>query len=333
MKPVALDAMGGDDAPQATVAGAVRAARESGIPILLVGDRAKLEPELARHTPRPAGLEIVHAPVTIGMDESPGTALLRKRDSSIMVGMSLVKDGTACGLVSAGNSGAVTGAAVVRLGMLPSIERPAIATVFPNRGEGVVVLDAGATVDCTPEQLVDFAYLGVAYAKSLLNRENPRVGLLSIGEEPSKGNAQVKKAHQLLKDTPLNFLGNIEAKELVRGEVDVVVCDGFAGNVLLKAVEGFGELILGMLKEQIHSRPRFRLGGWLLRPALQSMLSQLDYATYGGALLAGVNGVVIIGHGRSTPAAVANAIRVAQRLAECRIEQELPSLAAPSPAR
>lgn len=319
--------MGGDDAPRATVAGAVRAARESQIPIFLVGDAAALEAELARHGPRPAGLEIVHAAATIGMEESPGTALLRKRDSSIVVAMNLVREGKACGMVSAGNSGAVTGAAVLRLGMLPGIERPAIAVVFPTRHSGVVVLDVGATVDCQPGNLVDFAYLGVAYAKSLLGQSNPRVGLLSIGEEPSKGNAQVKKTHLLLKDSPLNFIGNIEGKELVRGEVDVVVCDGFAGNIVLKSVEGFIELMLGMLRQQIHSRMRYRLAGWLLKPALLTMRGQLDYATYGGALLAGVNGAVIIGHGRSNAAAVANAIRTAQRLSEYRIEEELPGAA------
>jgi glycerol-3-phosphate acyltransferase PlsX len=308
--------MGGDDAPRTTVAGAVTAARESGIPVLLVGDTATLERELARHAPRPAGLEIVHAGASIGMEESPGTALLRKRDSSIIVAMNLVRDGQACGMVSAGNSGAVTGAAVLRLGMLPHVERPALAIVMPNQGAGVVVLDAGATVDCRPEHLVDFAYLGASYAKSLLRLENPRIGLLSIGEEPSKGNAQVKKTHLLLKDTPLNFVGNIEGKELVRGDVDVVVCDGFAGNVLLKSVEGFAELIVAMLKQQIESRLRFKLGGWLLRPALRAMLGQLNYESHGGALLAGVNGIVIIGHGRSSAPAMANAVRVASRLSE-----------------
>jgi glycerol-3-phosphate acyltransferase PlsX len=323
LKPVALDAMGGDEAPDTTVAGAVQAARESGLGVVLVGDQAAIEAELARHGPTPAGLEIAHAAATIEMDESPGAALLRKRDSSIMVAMNLVKEGAACGVVSAGNSGAVTGAAVLRLGMLPQVERPAIATVFPSRRSGVVVLDVGATVDCRPEHLVDFAHLGATYAKSLLAVENPRVGLLSIGEEPSKGNTLVKKAHALLKQSSLHFIGNIEGKELARGDVDVVVCDGFAGNILLKSVEGFAELFLSMLRERMGSGLRSSLGGWLLRPALKRMVGQLDYATYGGALLAGVNGIVVIGHGRSTAAAVANAIRVASDLARHRVVEEL----------
>ena len=323
MQAVALDAMGGDDAPRATVAGAVRAARESGLRVLLVGEEAVLQAELAKHGPIPPGLEVVHAAATIGMDESPGSALLRKRDSSIMVAVNLVRDGAACGVVSAGNSGAMTGAAVLRLGMLPHVERPAIATVFPSRKSGVVVLDVGATVDCTPTHLVDFAHLGTTYAKSLLAVENPRVGLLSIGEEPSKGNALVKKTHALLKQTSLNFIGNIEGKELARGDADVVVCDGFAGNILLKSVEGYAELFVGLLKERVTSGTRNKVGGWLLKPALKRMLGQFDYATYGGALLAGVKGIVIIGHGRSSPAAVANALRVARDLAAHGVVEEL----------
>jgi glycerol-3-phosphate acyltransferase PlsX len=323
LKPVALDAMGGDDAPRATVAGAVKAARESGIGVLLVGHRAAIEAELSHHAPVPPGLEIIHTTATIGMDESPGAALLRKRDSSIMVAVNLVKEGAACGVVSAGNSGAVTGAAVLRLGMLPHVERPAIAIVFPSLRSGVVVLDVGATVDCHPENLVDFAYLGATYAKSLLEVENPRVGLLSIGEEPSKGNALVKKTHALLRRASLNFIGNIEGKELARGEADVVVCDGFAGNILLKSVEGYAELFVGLLKERVTSGARNKLGGWLLRPALRRMLGQFDYATYGGALLAGVNGIAVIGHGRSSAPAVANAIRVARDLAAHGVVEEL----------
>lgn len=323
MPAVALDAMGGDDAPRATVAGAVKAARESGLRVLLVGEEAVLQKELAQHAPVPAGLEIVHAAAAIGMDESPGSALLRKRDSSIMVAVNLVKEGKASSVVSAGNSGAVTGAAVLRLGMLPRVERPAIATVFPTLRTGVVVLDVGATVDCTPDHLVDFAHLGATYAKSLLAVENPRVGLLSIGEEPSKGNALVKKTHSLLRQSSLNFIGNIEGKELARGEADVVVCDGFAGNILLKSVEGYAELFVGLLKERLTSGVRNKLGGWLLKPALKRMLGQFDYATYGGALLAGVNGIVVIGHGRSSPAAVANALRVARDLAAHGVVEEL----------
>jgi glycerol-3-phosphate acyltransferase PlsX len=321
--------MGGDDAPGAPVAGAVRAARESGVPILLVGDRAAIEAELARHGKIPPQLATVHAGETIGMEESPATALLRKRDSSIMVAMNLLKEGKACGLVSAGNSGAVTGAAVVRLGMLPQVERPAIATVFPAQGlAGVVVLDAGATVDCDASNLVDFAYLGVTYARSLLSVATPRVALLSIGEEPTKGNAVVKKAHSLLAGSGLNFVGNIEGKDLSHGTADVVVCDGFVGNVLLKVTEGSVEMLWEMLRESIQASLRGRIGAWLIRPALRPVVRKLDYSTYGGALLVGVNGIVVIAHGRSSPAAIANALRVARNLAEHRVVEELTSSSA-----
>jgi phosphate acyltransferase len=315
--------MGGDYAPEATVKGALEAARESHIPILLVGDRKALEAELARQGGAPPGVEVVHAAETIAMDESPGPALLRKRDSSIMVAANLVREGRACALVSAGNSGAVTGAAVLRLGMLPHVERPAIATAFPSKKSRVVVLDVGATVDCTPANLVDFAYLGATFARSLLSVENPRIGLLSIGEEPSKGNAVVKKTHALLKETELNFIGNIEGKEIARGDLDVVVCDGFVGNVLLKSVEGAIELIWGMLRERLRSSLTSKLGAWLLKPGLRTLVHRLDYATYGGALLVGVNGIVVIGHGRSSSAAVANAVRVAHDLAGKGVVDEL----------
>ncbi len=321
--------MGGDDAPRAPICGAVLAARESGIAISLVGDRAVIEAELARHGKVPPQLSIVHAGETIGMEESPGTALLGKRHSSIMVAVNLVRGGKACGVVSAGNSGAVTGAAIVRLGMVPHVERPAIATVFPAQGlPGVVVLDVGATVDCDANNLVDFAYLGVTYARSLLSVANPRVALLSIGEEPSKGNAVVKKAHELLGQSGLNFVGNIEGRDLSRGLADVVACDGFVGNVLLKVTEGSVEMLWGMLRERIRAGLRSKIGAWLIRPALRPVLQKLDYSTYGGALLVGVNGIVVISHGRSTPPAIANALRVAANLAQHRVVEQLTSSSA-----
>jgi len=323
LKPVALDAMGGDRAPEATVAGAVMAAREYSLPVLLVGDRARLEAELGQHVPRPAGVQVVHAGETIGMEESPGQALLRKRDSSIMVAVNLVREGEACGIASAGNSGAVTGAAVLRLGMLPGVEKPAIAMVLPRRGTGVVVLDVGATVDARPEHLLDFARMGAGYARCLLKVARPRVGLLSIGEEPSKGNALIKSAYPLLQASSLEFVGNLEGKDIAQDRADVVVCDGFAGNVLLKGVEGYAELFWGMLRERLSAGLRSRVAAFLARPALRALAKELDYASYGGALLLGVNGVVVIGHGRSNPAAVANALRVAWELARQGVVEEL----------
>lgn len=325
MKPVALDAMGGDHAPQATVEGAVLAARNLQVPVLLVGDHAKLKAELERHSPLPAGIEIAHAGDVIGMDESPGVALLRRRDASIVVAMNLVKEGRASGVVSAGNSGAVMGAAALRLGVLEGVDRPAIAMIFPNRHGRVVMLDVGATVDSRPEHLRDFAIMGSSYAHCLLHVDRPRVGLLSIGEESSKGSAVTKKAYALLQQSPVNFIGNVEGKEISLGGVDVVVCDGFVGNVVLKTVEGYAELFVGMLKGQLNSNWRRRLGAWLLKPGLQAVASGLDYASHGGALLVGVNGVCVIGHGRSSPMAIESAIRVARDLAAQDVVAELAS--------
>jgi glycerol-3-phosphate acyltransferase PlsX len=321
--PVALDAMGGDRAPEVTVAGAARAAKDLGIAVHLVGDPARIEPHLKRHSPLPDGLDIIPAAAVIGMDESPAAALLAKRDASIVVAMDLVKQGRACGVVSAGNSGAVMGAAALRLGLLPGVDRPAIAMLLPSRSGGVVVLDAGATVDSQPQHLLSFAQMGAAYAGCLLHRERPRVGLLNIGEEPSKGNAVAKKAYTLLADSSLNFVGNLEGEKIAEGAADVLVCDGFVGNVILKTVEGYAELFWGMLEQQLSAGVLRRLAAWLMRPGLSSLARKLDYAAYGGALLAGVNGVCVIGHGRSTPAAVENAIRVAKELADQSVVEKL----------
>lgn len=323
MTTVALDAMGGDHAPKVTAAGAVHAARNLGVTVLLVGDEVRLKAELAHLSPPPKKVEIVHAGDSIGMDESPGPALLRKRDASVIVAMNTVKEGRAGAVVSAGNSGAVMGAAVLRLGVLPGVDRPAIAMLLPNRHGTVVVLDGGATPDARPEHLRDFALIGSIYAHCLLHVARPRVGLLSIGEEPSKGSALTKKAYPLLEAAPINFIGNIEGKEVARGGVEVVVCDGFVGNVLLKAVEGYAELFVEMLRSRIQTGLRYRVGAWLLRPALRHLSTQLDYASHGGALLVGVKGVCVIAHGRSSPAAIESAIRVAAELAQQGVVEEL----------
>jgi glycerol-3-phosphate acyltransferase PlsX len=322
VKPVALDAMGGDRAPEATVAGALLAAR-SGVKSLLVGDESRLAAELARQGGRPAEVGVVHAGETIGMDESPGQALLRKRDSSIVVAMNLVREGRACGMASTGNSGAVTGAALLRLGMVPGVDRPAIAIIMPTQKGQAVLLDAGATVDARAEHLLEFAYMGEIYARCVLKVDRPRVGLLSIGEEASKGNALIKETRGLLAEARLHFIGNVEGKDVARGAADVVVCDGFAGNVMLKAIEGYGELFWSLLKQEFASGLRGRIGGLLMRSALKKVASKLDYASYGGALLLGVNGVVVIGHGRSSPEAVANALRVGREVADRGVVEEL----------
>jgi glycerol-3-phosphate acyltransferase PlsX len=317
--------MGGDHAPKATVAGAVRASREQGIAVTLVGDQARIQAELDKHGPAPHTVEVLHAPTTIGMDESPGTALLRKRDSSIVVATDLVKDGRACAVVSAGNSGAAMGAASLRLGMLPGVERPAIAMLLPSRRGSAVVLDVGATVDTRPEHLRDFARMGAVYAQVLLHVDRPRVGLLSIGTELSKGNTITKKAHPLLAQLPIQFVGNVEGQHIAQGDVEVVVCDGFVGNAILKSTEGYAELFWRMFQEGLGSSLRARVGAWLLRPAMNGFARKLDYASYGGALLVGVNGICVIGHGRSSPTAVVNAIRVASELAEQNVLDRLTS--------
>ncbi len=267
-------------------------------------------------TPAPDNLTVHHTSEVIEMCESPGVAIRNKKDSSIAVGMRLVRDGKAHGIVSAGNSGAMMAGAMLILKPRRGIDRPAIATPLPNRnGSRAILLDAGATTDCKPMHLVQFAQLGSEYAAAL-GVTRPRVGLLSIGEEPSKGNELIKETHQLLLNSDLNFIGNVEPKECTRGEVDVAVCDGFVGNLMLKCGEGFGELIMTLIRDAVGTSWLTQLGGMLLRPALRRVKKVTDYAEYGGAVLLGVNGVVIIGHGRSNERAIENAIRLAVQSAE-----------------
>ncbi len=308
--------MGGDFAPQATVAGAMSAARAlPDVDVLLVGDETVLRAELASHGVTPANLLVHHASQAVDMCEAPGQAIRQKPKSSIAVGMKLVRDGKAHAFVSAGNSGAAMAAAVLILKPQPGIDRPAIAFYMPTRTGVAIMLDAGANTDCKPANLLQFARLGHDYARAMLELEHPRIGLLSIGEEPTKGDELTKEAHQLLQQqTELNFVGNVEPKEFVRGEVDVVVCDGFVGNLMLKAGEAMGELILGMLKEEISRSWTNKLAALLLRPVFRGVKKHFDYAEYGGALLLGVNGVVIIGHGRSTLRAIENAVCLAARV-------------------
>jgi len=316
---VAVDAMGGDLAPQAIVTGAVSAARLlPDVDIVLVGIESAIQACLATLGVQPGNLRVQHASQTIDMCEPPVAAIRQKRDSSISVGMRSVRDGQTQAFISAGSSGAVMAGATLILKPQTGVDRPAIATPFPTRsGKRAILLDAGATADCKPAHLVQFARLGSAYACAVGDLPCPRVGLLSIGEEPSKGDELTKETHQLLLTTQgINFVGNVEPKELVRGEVDVVVCDGFVGNLMLKAGEGIGELIMGLLKDEIAKSWVFRLAAALLRPAIYRVKACMDYAEYGGALLLGVNGVVVISHGRSSAQAIENAICLAARAAQ-----------------
>jgi phosphate acyltransferase len=314
---IAVDAMGGDFAPRTVVDGAVLAARRLATGLTLVGDRAALERELDRHLDRASlDLAIVDAPECVVMDEAPGRALRRKPRASVKVAAQLVASGQAAALFSAGHTGATVMASHAVFGMLPGIDRPALAATLPAQGRGVVLLDSGANVECRPPHLVQFAMMGAAFARAALDVAEPRVALLSIGEEAGKGNELTREAHRLLQDAPIRFVGNIEAGELYSGSADVVVCDGFTGNIALKVSEGLVETIEAMLREELSQTLGTRLGWLLSRRAFRNFRRRVDYAEYGGAPLLGVAGVTVVGHGRSSAKAVRSAILMAARLAE-----------------
>jgi len=306
--------MGGDLAPEAAVAGALLAAPQVQGTVILVGPAERIETLLRGH-PRPANLRVVDAPQIIGMDEDAGRAVKAKPDSSLAVTVNLVRDGEAQAAVSAGNSGAFMFLAQVRLRTLGDLARPAIAVSLPGPQGARILLDAGANMDCRPRHLAEFALMGSIYAEHALGREHPRVALLSIGEESCKGDEVTRAAHELLKlpSTPINFIGNIEGTEILSGDVDVIVADGFAGNVALKTAEGVSHFLLQQMRVEAGRSWRTRLGAWLLHPALHEVKRKLDSEDYGGALLLGVNGICIVGHGRSNDRAICNAILVAQR--------------------
>ncbi|QHI69588.1 phosphate acyltransferase PlsX [Tichowtungia aerotolerans] len=312
---IAIDAMGGDFAPREIVKGAVEAARGlSGIEKLyLVGDEAAVQAELSKYGKKPECIEILHASEVIGMDESPALALRRKKDSSIMQAVNLVKTGEADAIFSAGSTGAAVAASTLRLRTLDVVDRPAIATVLPSLDHPFVLLDAGATTDCTAAMLVEFAAMGDIYAKKILNIQKPTVGLLSIGGEDAKGSKFTKEAFQLLESSPLNFIGNVESHDLFEGKVDVAVCDGFVGNVVLKTSESVSHAMGQWLKEAFSSSLVRKVGAGILKMsgAFSEIKEKVDPEAYGGAPLLGVKGVCIIGHGSSSSYAVYNAIRVA----------------------
>src|SRR5580700_516533 len=332
MTTIALDAMGGDSAPRAAVEGAILAARELDVRVLLVGIEATVRQELARQKARGLPIEVVNATEVVTMKDSPSQAFRRKKDSSVHVAAKLVRSGQADGMVSAGNTGAVMTIARFILGTLPSVDRPALAAAMPTaKGTPVVLLDVGANVDSKPEQIEQFAVMGEIYYRAIFGTKRPRVGLLSIGEEEMKGNELTREASNLIKQTSLNFIGNVEGRDVYRGNVDVIVCDGFIGNIALKISEGLVEHIGGMLKRAIKSSLRSQLGYALSKRAFDDFRKRTDYSEYGGAPLLGVRGITIIGHGRSNPVAIKNAIRVASELCRSRvnekIEQELSAAA------
>lgn len=314
---IAVDAMGGDLGPPVIVRGAVDGARAHGGHLLLVGKLGEIQPILDTLNLAAIDVDVVEAEDVIGMDEHPANAARRKPRSSIVVALQLMKDGRADAVVSAGNSGAVMAAALMVLGRVAGIDRPAIASNMPTARSHTLLLDLGAVTDPKPVNLVQFAQMGQVYAQSVLNIPNPSIGLLSNGEEPTKGNALVQLVHPLLASTPgLNFVGNVEGKDVALGTVDIVVTDGFTGNVALKTAEGVATMIVDLLRAEITATLPRKLAGLVLRPAFRALRGKLDYAEIGGAPLLGVNGAVIIAHGRSTSRAIESAFGVAARSAD-----------------
>ena len=313
---IAIDAMGGDDAPRSIIDGALVAARHLQVGLILVGDGGAIERELSRHPGASAlDLRIAHTPEFIGMEESATAALRRKPRASIRVAADAVRNGDAAALFSAGHTGASVMAALGAFGRLPGVDRPALATIVPTRRQPAVLLDSGATVECRPQHLVQFAVMGAAYAHVALACRSPRVGLLSVGEEESKGNELTREAHQLLKSAPINFVGNVEGRHVYAGDADVIVCDGFTGNITLKISEGLVDAVETLLHEELSATFGTRVGYLLSRQAFRRFRRRVDAAEYGGAPLVGVNGLCVIGHGRSSAKAVRNAVAMAVRFA------------------
>jgi len=322
---IAVDAMGGDHAPKSEVEGAIRAAKTLGVEVLLVGPEDLLSRELAAQDgARSLPIRVVHASERVTMQDSVARAVRSKRDSSIRVASRLVRDGMAQGLVSAGNTGAVMATAKMVQGVVRGVDRPALASAFPTlTGTPAVMIDVGANVDCNPRMLAQFALMGDIYSRVVFHIERPRVGLLSIGEEEHKGNELTRNAAPLLRSLPLNFIGNVEGRDLYTGAADVVVCDGFIGNVALKVSEGMADVIMHLLEASLKATLKRKVGYVLSRNAYKDFRKRVDYAEYGGAPLLGVRGVVIICHGRSNAHAIYNAIRVAAELAQAGIDQRL----------
>ena len=311
---IVLDAMGSDDYPVPDVAGAVMAAREWGDEIILVGREEPIRQELARHDTAGLRLEIVHASQVIEMGDEPARAARVKKDSSMHVGMNLVRDGQADGYVTAGNTGGVLAVATLHtLRRIRGVKRPALAAILPLPAGRVVALDIGANADCRPEYLLQFALMGDIYARAVLDCARPRVALLSSGEEPGKGNTLVKEASKLLTGSGLNFIGNVEPKEAAACHADVIVTDGFTGNIFIKTIEGTAKMLTDLIRDEIKAGVLTTVGGLLAKPAFRRMARRVDPFEVGGGPLLGINGVVIVAHGRSNGRAIKNAIRQARK--------------------
>jgi len=325
---VVLDAMGSDHAPHVEIDGVLAAARDFGIGVILVGQVHRVEPELRRCGWRgdgDRGIELVDAPEVIAMDDPVATSVRRKKKSSLRVGTKLVTEGRADGFVSAGNTGAAMATAKMVIGTLPGVDRPALAALIPTKsGRPVLLLDVGANSECKPHHLAQFAVMGDAYSRSVLGTVKPSVGLMSIGEEEAKGNDLTKEAFPLLRQLPeLNFVGNVEGRDVFSGMVDVIVTDGFTGNVMLKLSEGLTEAMLSMLKRELTTSAVTKAGAVLAKPAFRNIKRRLDYTEYGGAPLLGVRRIVVIGHGRSNARAIRNAIRSVREFSEHRASDRI----------
>ena len=331
---IAVDAMGGDNGPGTVVAGALAAARHLELGLVLVGPEDEIAREIGRYGDA-SGLDvrIVHSADVIGMSESPVAALRRKPHASIRMAADVVARGEAAALFSAGHTGATVVAAHAAFGMLPGVDRPALATTIPTQSLAAVLLDVGASIECRPQHLLQFAVMGCVYARVALSVDNPRVALLSIGEEETKGNELTREAHRLLKAANLNFTGNIEARDVYHGQADVIVCDGFTGNIVLKISEGLVETVETLLGDELSSTFSGRMGSLLSRRAFRRFRRRVDYSEYGGAPLLGVAGLCIVGHGRSSAKAIRNAVAMAYRFANQhvlqRVEQDIAAAAVP----
>lgn len=322
---IALDAMAGDHGHEELIAGALLAVEQGGVGVTLVGDETLLRRSLENHAPSKAVtslVNIVHCTQVIEMNEHPVDAVRKKKDASVMVAFDLVRRGEADAAVSAGNSGATMAAAVRKLGRLGSVNRPGIASIFPTLKKPVVLMDIGANVDCRAQHLLQFAIMAAAFSK-INDVSNPRVGLLTIGEETGKGNNLIKETYPLLEKSSLNFIGNVEGRDVFRGDVDVIVCDGFVGNICLKVSEGLAEAAMAMLREEILKSFLAKIGYLLARNAFKAFKKRVDYAEYGGAPLLGINGVGIICHGKSSSQAIKNAILEAEKMVKRNINEDI----------
>jgi len=320
---IAVDAMGGDHAPREVVRGAIQAARAERLSLILVGQQDRIRQELSTTDSSGADIEVVHASEIVEMCDVPGIALRKKRDSSIRVGLSLVAGGKAASFVSAGNSGAVMAGGLLILKKIRGVDRPAIAATIPTPHGPVVLIDAGANVDCKPAHLLQFGHMGEVYARRILGIPKPRVGVVSIGEEDSKGTDLTRDTCEFFRRSGLRFVGNVEGRDFFTGKADVFVCDGFVGNVALKTMEGMAQALGQFLKDEIARSSMAKVGALLAERAIQGVRKRLDYAEYGGAPLLGVRGGIIICHGSSGERAIMNGIRVAGSLARCAVDEEI----------